>query len=131
MAPLRAHLSHLLETNHTARRVSFWYGARSMQELFYQDYFRDLAVKHPNFQFHPGLSSPLAEDGWTGHTGRIDAPLLEGVEAETGTAFVCGSNGFVEAADAPVPINGVGHANAVNGTTVPATPTPLRAAINA
>jgi ferredoxin-NADP reductase len=33
--------------------------------------------------------------GWGGHTGRIDASLLEGA---TGTAFVCGSNGFVEAA---------------------------------
>ena len=43
MAPLRAHLSHLFETERTGRRVSFWYGARSRQEIFYQDYFEGLA----------------------------------------------------------------------------------------
>ena len=71
MAPLRAHLSHLFETEHTARRVSFWYGARSRQELFYTDYFDALAGAHANFKFHPALSSPLAEDSWQGLTGFI------------------------------------------------------------
>ncbi len=71
MAPLRAHLSHLFETEHTARRVSFWYGARSRQELFYTDYFEALAGKHANFKFHPALSSPLAGDNWSGLTGFI------------------------------------------------------------
>ena len=71
MAPLRAHLSHLLETEGTRRRVSFWYGARSRQELFYGDYFRGLEQAHPNFAFHPALSSPLAEDEWQGHVGLI------------------------------------------------------------
>ena len=47
MAPLRSHLSHLLETEHSGRRISFWYGARSRQELFYQDYFEQLAAEHP------------------------------------------------------------------------------------
>jgi ferredoxin-NADP reductase len=36
--------------------------------------------------------------GWTGHTGRIDADLLAAAGFTSGTAFVCGSNGFVEAA---------------------------------
>ena len=71
MAPLRAHLSHLLETENTARRISFWYGARSRQELFYEDYFRGLEKAHPNFHFHLALSSPLAGDAWTGPTGFI------------------------------------------------------------
>jgi Na+-transporting NADH:ubiquinone oxidoreductase subunit F len=71
MAPLRAHLSHLLETEHTARRVSFWYGARSRQEIFYEDYFKALANAHRNFAFHLALSSPLPEDNWTGHSGFI------------------------------------------------------------
>ncbi|HEX5790800.1 MAG TPA: hypothetical protein VFY13_06580, partial [Luteolibacter sp.] len=53
------------------RRVSFWYGARSRQELFYQDYFDNLASKHPNFQFHTALSSPLPEDAWSGPSGFI------------------------------------------------------------
>lgn len=78
MAPLRAHLSHLFETDKTARRVSFWYGARSRQELFYSEYFENLARAHANFQFNPALSSPLPEDGWDGLTGFIH----EVVEAE-------------------------------------------------
>ncbi len=71
MAPLRAHLSHLFETQGTARRVSFWYGARSRQELFYQEYFDSLAARFSNFHFHPALSSPLPEDDWSGHAGFI------------------------------------------------------------
>lgn len=77
MAPLRAHLSHLFETQHTARRVSFWYGARSRQEIFYEDYFHGLAQAHPNFAFHLALSAPLPEDAWTGPTGFIHDVVLE------------------------------------------------------
>jgi MocE subfamily Rieske [2Fe-2S] domain protein len=77
MAPLRAHISHLFETEGTARRVSYWYGARSRQEIFYEEYFRDLARKHPNFSFHVALSSPLEEDAWSGHLGFIHEVVLE------------------------------------------------------
>ena len=71
MAPLRAHLAHLFETVKTARKVSFWYGARSKQEIFYQDYFESLAAQFPNFRFHLALSSPLPGDNWTGHRGMV------------------------------------------------------------
>lgn len=77
MAPIRAHLSWLFETEQTARRVSFWYGARSHQEIFYEDTFATLAAAHPNFSFHLALSSPLPEDAWTGHTGFIHEVVLE------------------------------------------------------
>jgi Na+-transporting NADH:ubiquinone oxidoreductase subunit F len=77
MAPLRAQLSHLLETEQTARKVSFWYGARSKQEIFYEDYFQSLAKAHHNFAFHIALSSPLPEDNWTGHLGFIHEVVLE------------------------------------------------------
>ena len=77
MAPLRAHLSHLLETEGTARRISFWYGARSKQEIFYEDYFQQLAESHANFTFHVALSSPLPEDEWKGYEGFIHQVLLE------------------------------------------------------
>ncbi|MCX6877741.1 MAG: NADH:ubiquinone reductase (Na(+)-transporting) subunit F [Verrucomicrobia bacterium] len=77
MAPLRAHLSHLFETAKTSRRVSYWYGARSRQELFYQEYFDNLAASHPNFRFHPALSSPLPEDEWDGHRGFIHEVVLD------------------------------------------------------
>jgi len=71
MAPIRSHLSHLFETEKTARKVSFWYGARSRQELYYEDFFEEIAAGHPNFTFHPALSSPLAGDHWSGHVGFI------------------------------------------------------------
>jgi MocE subfamily Rieske [2Fe-2S] domain protein len=77
MAPMRAHLSHIFETQGTQRRISFWYGARSKQELFYQDYFEDLAKKNANFMFHTALSSPLPEDDWTGFAGMIHEVVQE------------------------------------------------------
>ena len=77
MSPLRAHLSHLFETEATARRVSFWYGARSRQEIFYEDYFAGIAAKFPNFRFHLALSAPLPEDNWTGPRGFIHDVALE------------------------------------------------------
>jgi Na+-transporting NADH:ubiquinone oxidoreductase subunit F len=77
MAPLRAHLSHLLENDKTARKISFWYGARSKQEMFYEDHFERLATAQRNFSFHIALSSPLPEDEWTGHQGFIHDVLLD------------------------------------------------------
>ncbi len=77
MAPLRAHLSHLLETENSARKISFWYGARSRQEIFYDDYFQQLAGVYQNFRFHLALSSPLPEDRWQGYQGFIHEILLE------------------------------------------------------
>lgn len=58
MAPLRSHISYLLESQNSTRKISLWYGARSSQELFYDDYFEALAKKHPNFSFHVALSDP-------------------------------------------------------------------------
>jgi Na+-transporting NADH:ubiquinone oxidoreductase subunit F len=77
MAPLRAHLSHLLETERCLRKVSFWYGARSKQEIFYEDYFRNLEQKYPNFAFNLALSAPLPEDDWTGYLGFIHEVVLK------------------------------------------------------
>jgi MocE subfamily Rieske [2Fe-2S] domain protein len=71
MAPLRAHLAHLLENLQTSRKISFWYGARSVQELFYTDYFENLAQRFRNFTFHVALSEPLPQDQWQGPTGFI------------------------------------------------------------
>ncbi len=77
MAPLRAHLSHLTETSHSARKISFWYGARSRQEIYYEDYFSRLAGAYRNFAFQLALSSPLPEDNWTGHVGFIHEVVLD------------------------------------------------------
>ena len=76
MAPLRSHLSHLFETLKTGRRVSFWYGARSRQEVYYQEYFDNLAKQFPNFTFHLALSEPQPDDRWGGATGFIHEVLL-------------------------------------------------------
>jgi Na(+)-translocating NADH:ubiquinone oxidoreductase F subunit len=77
MAPLRAHLSHLLEVEGTSRRISFWYGARSRQEIFYDEYFHDLEKTCQNFKFHLALSSPLPADDWHGHVGFVHEVLLQ------------------------------------------------------
>jgi Na+-transporting NADH:ubiquinone oxidoreductase subunit F len=77
MAPLRAHISHLLETEQTARKISFWYGARSKQEIFYADYFQSLEKTNRNFSFQLALSAPLPDDNWSGHTGFIHQVVLE------------------------------------------------------
>jgi Na+-transporting NADH:ubiquinone oxidoreductase subunit F len=75
MAPLRSHLSHLLETRQSTRRISFWYGARSLQEVFYRDYFEGLEKRFPNFSFHLALSEPQPQDHWTSLTGFIHEVL--------------------------------------------------------
>jgi Na+-transporting NADH:ubiquinone oxidoreductase subunit F len=77
MGPLRAHLAQLLETDHAQRKISYWYGARSKQELYYDDYFRGLEAAHRNFSFHVALSSPLSEDRWSGPAGFIHEIVLE------------------------------------------------------
>ncbi len=102
MAPLRAHLSHLLETEHTARKVSFWYGARSKQEIFYEDYFKNLAAAHRNFSFNLALSSPLTEDDWTGRVGFIHEVVLrdylQGHPNPTGVEYyLCGPPMMIKA----------------------------------
>ena len=76
MAPMRAHLAQLLENEQTARKISYWYGARSRQELFYDDYFDNLAAQQQNFTFHRALSEPMDQDNWSGHTGFIHEVVL-------------------------------------------------------
>lgn len=102
MAPLRAHLSHLLESDRTARRVSFWYGARSRQEVYYDEYFQELAAAHPNFEFHVALSSPLPEDAWIGYRGFVHEVLrqqyLEGHESPANAEYyLCGPPMMIKA----------------------------------
>jgi Na+-transporting NADH:ubiquinone oxidoreductase subunit F len=102
MAPLRAHISHMLETEKTARKMSFWYGARSQQEIFYEEYFTQLAQVHSNFTFHLALSSPLPEDGWTGHHGFIHEVVLkehlrEHSNAKIAEYYLCGPPMMIKA----------------------------------
>lgn len=77
MAPLRSHIFDLFKGKQTDRKVSFWYGGRSLKECFYIDEFLDIEKNNENFSFHLALSDPLPEDNWRGHKGFIHLVLLE------------------------------------------------------
>lgn len=77
MAPLRSHIFELFKNLKTGRKVSYWYGGRSLRELFYIEHFREIEKEFPNFKFNIALSEPLPEDNWDGYTGFIHQVLLE------------------------------------------------------
>ncbi|HQR57214.1 MAG TPA: NADH:ubiquinone reductase (Na(+)-transporting) subunit F [Burkholderiaceae bacterium] len=77
MAPMRSHIFDQLLRLHSKRKMTYWYGARSMREAFYVDEFDKLAAENPNFTWHLALSEPLPEDNWTGPTGFIHNVLFE------------------------------------------------------
>ena len=75
MAPMRSHIFDQLKRLHTSRKISFWYGARSLRELFFVEDFDDLAAEKDNFTWHIALSEPQSEDNWSGYTGYIHEVL--------------------------------------------------------
>ncbi len=77
MAPMRSHIFDQLMRLNSDRKITFWYGARSLRETFYADHFDRLQAEHKNFEWHLALSDPLPEDEWTGYTGFIHNVLLE------------------------------------------------------
>jgi Na+-transporting NADH:ubiquinone oxidoreductase subunit F len=77
MAPMRSHIFDQFKRLHTKRKVSFWYGARSLREAFYVEDFDMIQRENPNFKWHLALSEPLPEDNWTGYTGFIHQVLYE------------------------------------------------------
>jgi Na+-transporting NADH:ubiquinone oxidoreductase subunit F len=77
MAPMRSHIFDQLLRLHSKRKMTYWYGARSMRESFYVDEFDRLAAENPNFTWHLALSEPLPEDNWKGPTGFIHNVLLQ------------------------------------------------------
>ena len=77
MAPMRSHIYDLFHRLGTDRKVSFWYGARSLREAFYVDEFDKIATESENFDWHLALSEPLPEDKWTGDTGFIHQVLYD------------------------------------------------------
>ena len=77
MAPMRSHILHQILTVKTKRKITFWYGARSKQEVFYDEEFRELERKCDNFKYHVALSEPQPEDAWKGFTGFIHQCLYD------------------------------------------------------
>ncbi len=77
MAPMRSHIFDQLKRLKSKRKISFWYGARSLRELFYQDEYDGLAAEFDNFEWHVAMSDPQPEDNWEGLTGFIHNVLLK------------------------------------------------------
>ncbi|EMB4112708.1 NADH:ubiquinone reductase (Na(+)-transporting) subunit F [Serratia nevei] len=77
MAPMRSHIFDQLKRLNSKRKITFWYGARSLREMFYEDDFNQLQAENDNFTWHVALSDPQPEDNWTGYTGFIHNVLLE------------------------------------------------------
>ena len=95
MAPMRSHIFDQFKTQKTARKATFWYGGRSLRELFYVDEFKALEKDFPNFSFHIGLSEPLPEDNWKGYIGFIHQMVLDEYlknhpEPEEIEYYICG-----------------------------------------
>lgn len=108
MAPLRSHIFHLFKTLKTTRKVSYWYGARSLREVFYEDEFRAIEKEFPNFTFNLALSEPLPQDNWSGYKGFIHQVLYDNYlskldEPEDIEYYFCGppmmNNAVVEMLD--------------------------------
>lgn len=102
MAPLRSHIFDQFLTKHTTRKASYWYGGRSVRELFYVDEFEKIAEENPNFSFHVALSEPLPEDNWKGYTGFIHQVIFDNYlknhpEPEEIEYYLCGPGAMTDA----------------------------------
>ena len=95
MAPMRSHIFHLFKTEKTDRKSTFWYGGRSLRELFYIDEFREIEKNFDNFTFNIGLSEPIPEDNWNGYKGFIHQVIIDNYlknhpEPEEIEYYLCG-----------------------------------------
>ena len=95
MAPMRSHIFDLFQTQKTNRKATFWYGARSLKEVFYQEHFDKIAKENDNFNWELALSEPVDEDNWKGATGFIhqviyDMYLKDHEEPEDIEYYLCG-----------------------------------------
>lgn len=102
MAPMRSQIFDQFRTKHTTRKASFWYGGRSLKELFYMDDYEQLQKDFPNFSFHVALSDPQKEDNWTGYTGFIHQVIFDNYlknhpEPEEIEYYLCGPKPMTEA----------------------------------
>ncbi|MDP5210325.1 NADH:ubiquinone reductase (Na(+)-transporting) subunit F [Microbulbifer sp. 2205BS26-8] len=77
MAPMRSHIFDQLKRLNSKRKISFWYGARSLREMFYEGDYNGLASEFDNFQWHVALSDPQPEDNWSGYIGFIHNVVYE------------------------------------------------------
>jgi len=102
MAPMRSHIFDQFRRLGTERKVTYWYGARSLREAFYVEDFDMIASENENFAWHLALSEPLPEDNWTGLTGFIhqvlhDNYLKDHPEPEEVEYYLCGPPMMIDA----------------------------------
>ncbi len=95
MAPMRSHIFDQFLTQKTDRKATFWYGARSLREVFYAEQFDKIQAENPNFKWNLALSEPLPQDNWTGAKGFIhqvifDLYLKTHEEPEEIEYYLCG-----------------------------------------
>lgn len=95
MAPMRSHIFDQLKRLRSKRKISFWYGARSLREIFYREDFDALAREHENFVWYIALSEPQPGDNWQGKTGFIhqvlhDEYLARHPAPEDCEFYICG-----------------------------------------
>ena len=103
MAPLCSHLTYLFETERSERRVSFWYGARTKNDLYYREHFERLQNEHENFSFHIALSEARANEEWEGHAGYIHEVLYREYlknhpSPNNAEYYLCGPPAMIKAA---------------------------------
>ena len=104
MAPMRSHIFDLLRTNHSNRKITFWYGARSKREMFYDEDFKSLVRDFPNFSYNVALSEPMEEDNWDGPVGFIhqvvhDNYLSKHEAPEDIEYYMCGPPPMIDAVE--------------------------------
>ncbi|MEE8334978.1 MAG: NADH:ubiquinone reductase (Na(+)-transporting) subunit F, partial [Candidatus Neomarinimicrobiota bacterium] len=104
MAPMRSHILDLLKSKHTLRKISFFYGARSVREMFYHEEFSALEKEFSNFTYNVALSEPFPEDNWTGPTGFIhqaayDLYLRDHEDPTEIEYYMCGPPMMIDAVD--------------------------------
>jgi Na+-transporting NADH:ubiquinone oxidoreductase subunit F len=119
MAPLRAIIHDELERRRSGRRISYWYGARSLGELYYSEEFEDLARRHPDFRWTPALSEPAPGDNWGGERGFIHdvvfrAYLEHHPAPEDCEYYLCGPPLMIEAVYAMLDSCGVERSSIFN-----------------
>ena len=116
MAPMRSHIFDQLKRLDSKRKISFWYGARSLREAFYVEEFDELAEKFDNFSWTLVLSDPLPEDNWSGATGFVhqylyDNYLVDHPAPEDCEFYMCGPPMMNKAAGEMIYNLGVEHEN--------------------
>lgn len=95
MAPMRSHIFDQFQSKKTNRKATFWYGGRSLRELFYMDHFEKIQSENDNFKFNVALSEPNPDDNWTGYTGFIHQVIMDNYlknhpEPEEIEYYICG-----------------------------------------